>query len=123
MFQMSELRGAACCLALPLSAGLAACRLQICQRPFKVSDTYTAPKGSLLMPSIIAANMQVCSSLVADCTTQAVACSWSCCMAQQLQYLGMPDAGLCTKHPVIAPVHVGLPSICEVTCDAGVDKP
>lgn len=34
-------------------------RLQVCQRPFKVSDTYTAPKGSLLMPSIIAANMQV----------------------------------------------------------------
>ena len=28
-------------------------------RPFQLTPTYTAPKGALLMPSIISANMQV----------------------------------------------------------------
>lgn len=31
---------------------------QVCQKDFPLTDDYTAPKGSLLMPSLIAASMQ-----------------------------------------------------------------
>lgn len=32
---------------------------QIVQQDFKITDSYTAPKGTLIMPSITAATMQV----------------------------------------------------------------
>ena len=37
------------------------CALQIAQKPFRLTDDYVAPKGALIMPSIVAANMQVSS--------------------------------------------------------------
>ncbi len=32
--------------------------LQIAQKPFRLTEDYVAPKGALIMPSIVAANMQ-----------------------------------------------------------------
>lgn len=32
--------------------------LQVAQKPFRLTDDYVAPKGALIMPSIVAANMQ-----------------------------------------------------------------
>ena len=34
---------------------------QIAQKPFRLTDDYVAPKGALIMPSIVAANMQASS--------------------------------------------------------------
>ena len=39
---------------------------QIVQQDFKVTDSYTAPKGTLIMPSITAATMQVLAGLPAN---------------------------------------------------------
>ena len=33
--------------------------LQVAQKPFRLTDDFVAPKGTLIMPSIVAANMQV----------------------------------------------------------------
>ena len=33
--------------------------MQITQREFQLTEDFTAPKGALLMPSLIAASMQV----------------------------------------------------------------
>lgn len=35
--------------------------VQIAQKPFRLTDDYVAPKGALIMPSIVAANMQASS--------------------------------------------------------------
>ena len=35
------------------------CPLQVAQKPFRLTDDFVAPKGTLIMPSIVAANMQV----------------------------------------------------------------
>ena len=33
--------------------------MQVVQKPFQLTEDYVAPKGALIMPSIIAASMQV----------------------------------------------------------------
>ena len=40
------------------------CPLQVAQKPFRLTDDFVAPKGTLIMPSIVAANMQVSSPCV-----------------------------------------------------------
>ena len=44
---------------MSLPPAIFVCALQIAQKPFRLTDDYVAPKGALIMPSIVAANMQV----------------------------------------------------------------
>ncbi len=67
--------------------------VQVTQREFQLTEDFTAPKGALLMPSLIASSMQVrwqhpwapckprgamCINLGAETCADLVACELSC---------------------------------------------
>ena len=48
--------------------------VQIAQKPFRLTDDYVAPKGALIMPSIVAANMQASSPALLHLSV--MLCAW-----------------------------------------------